>query len=145
LFSCQNKNNKVVYFEDEKPPQLVVSFLQSVSDTIDTPDYVLKLYNNRQMHLEANRNIDKNGLFFRTLSEKEYDQVIETFEAARLEDMKGKVNVVDSSRIKRKIIVEQNGDTFDVVICDSTPSEIVELELVLKSFLDRVGWNQSKW
>lgn len=125
--------------------KLLVSYYQTPGFSHDAPEYKLELYSNRQMHLTATKNLDKEGKYLRTLLEKEFNQVINAFDEANFFKFQDEYTSTMTDLPTRYLYFSHNGKEKQVRDYYGAPNEIKELEFLMQSFLDRVGWEKMSW
>lgn len=145
LFSCgtQKKTLNVNSIEDETV--LVISYQQTSTYKNISPVYKIELYSNRQMYLTATKNLNKEGKFLRTLSEAEYNQVLASFNSANFFSFKDEYTTNMTDVPTHYLYYNSNGKEKKVKSYDNAPDELQELEYLMQSFLDRVGWEKMSW
>jgi hypothetical protein len=123
----------------------VISYYQTPGFSPEAPEYKIDLYNNRQMFLDAKKNLDKNGKYMRTLSDKEYSQLVDAFRDADFFKFKAEYTANITDLPTRYITFSYKGEEKKIKDYYGAPEELKELEFMLQSFLDRVGWEKMQW
>lgn len=145
LWSCgtTKQNTNLESISDET--KLVISYNQTSGYNKETPEYKLELHSNRQMYLTAIKNIDKEGKYLRTLSEKEYNQVVASFNDAHFFKFEDEYTSTMTDLPTRYIYFTDNSKEKKIRDYYGAPEELKELEYLMQSFLDRVGWEKMSW
>lgn len=147
LTSCgttkKNTSNAVKNIDEEA--KLVISYLQTSGYNKLAPKYEIKLFNNRQMYLDAIRNLDITGKHMRTLSEKEYNALIKAFTDADFFEFEDSYTSDMTDLPSRYLYFCYDGKEKKILDYYGAPEELKELELLVQSFLDRVGWIKMSW
>ncbi len=141
--SCKTQKSAIADNINEKT-QLVIEYSQTAGYG-NNPEYEIQLFSNRQMYLTAKKNLDKQGKYMRTLSEKEYNQVINAFKGADFFSFKDEYTGNITDLPVRYLYFNYNGKEKKIKDYYNTPPELKELEYMIQSFLDRVGWEKLKW
>ncbi len=125
--------------------KLVISYYQTPGYSPVAPEYKLELYNNKQMYLTAMKNLDKEGKYMRTLSKDEYNQIIEAFSDASFFDFKDEYTDNITDLPTRYIQFTHKGQSKKIKDYYGAPQELKALELMVRSYLDRIGWSEMTW
>jgi hypothetical protein len=139
LASCNtNKHANKTLSEETK---LIASYSKMTEN--NKIEYKIDLFSNKQMYLTAIKNIDKNGRYLRFLSNSEYNSVIKTFKESSFFSFK---NSEDTSSCvsTRRFYFTNNNKEKQITVCASS-NELKNLEFIMQSFLDRVGWEKISW
>lgn len=125
---------------------LTIGYYQMPGNNAMDPEYSIELFSNRQMILEAKKNLDKNGKFMRTLSQTEYDQLIQAFVDAKFFKYKAEyTNDTIANLPTRFVYFAYEGKEKKVKDYYQAPETLTQLEYSIQSFLDRVGWEKMTW
>ncbi len=124
---------------------LVISYYQTSGYSPTAPEYTIELFSNKQMYLNGKRNLDKTGKYMRTLSEKEYNQLIQAFIDANFFKFEDEYTAEITDLPTRYLYFSSNGQEKKIRDYYGAPEEIRQLEYNLQSFLDRVGWEKLSW
>ena len=135
--------NQEINLDDEAT--LILSYSQNSGNNSTDPEYEIKLFSNRQMYLNAKRNLDVEGKHLRTLSESEYKQLLNAFIEANFFDFKDAYTADMTNLPTRYIYFSHNGKEKKIMDYYDAPEDLKELELLVQSFLDRVGWVKMTW
>lgn len=142
--SCgtQKKAQQNILLDDET--KLIISYHQTTGYG-NNPEYKIELFSNRQMFLTASKNLDKEGKFMRLLSEKEYSEIINTFSSSSFFSFKDEYTSEMLDLPTRYIYFSHDGKEKKIKDYYGSPEELKELEFLVRSFLDRVGWEKLSW
>ena len=145
LFSCgtQKQTTQMPVIEEETT--LLISYYQTSGYSKETPEYTIELFSNRQMYLTATKNLDKEGKFMRTLPEKEFNMIINTFNDAKFFRFEDEYTSTMTDLPTRYLYFSHNGKEKKVKDYYGAPDKIKELEYLMQSFLDRIGWEKMSW
>jgi hypothetical protein len=124
---------------------LIISYNQTCENSTESPEFKIELFTNKQMYLTAIKNLDKEGKFMRMLSEKEYNKVINSFSEARFFKFDNSYIVDQSNESIKYLFFDSNGKQKTVSHQSIVPEGLKELEYMMQSFLDRVGWEKMSW
>ena len=144
IWSCSSQKQTATNSLEEKT-KLVISYSQLNDSISDLPEYTIELYSNRQMYLTASKNMDKQGKYMRTLSEKESDQVIKSFIDANFFKFQSEYTRSIEKQPSHILYFSYNGNEKKVKFYDGSNEYLTELEYLMQSFLDRVGWEKMSW
>ncbi len=144
FISC-NTQKKAASTTPDETTKLVVSYDQTPGMSKETPEYTIELYSNRQMYLTAKKNLDKEGKYLRTLTQNEYNQIITAFNNANFFKFQDEYTSPSTDLPTRYLFFSNNGKEKKVKDYDGAPDQLKELELLIQSFLDRVGWEKMSW
>lgn len=144
ILSC-NSNKSIGSDDLGDETKLLIAFEQINSDGGNNPDFKIELYSNKQMYLTANKNIDKTGKYLRTVQNKEFNNILEVFTAANFSEFKDEYTSEPSATPIKTLYYYHNGKEKKVKYSVGEPEKINELELLMQSFLDRVGWEKMSW
>ena len=144
LFSCgtQKQATQNLLLEDET--KLIISYSQ-ISGNNNSPEYTIELFSNRQMYLTALKNLDREGKFMRVLPEKEFNQIIDAFVASKFFSFNDEYLSDTIGLPTRNLYFLHDGKEKKIINYYNVPQELNELELLMQSFLDRVGWEKMSW
>jgi len=145
LFSCGTTKQSSQYSKLNEEATLVVSYYQTSGLSKQVPEYRIELYSNHQMHLTAIKNLDKEGKFLRSISDKEYEQVIKSFIESNFFKLNNEYTSESLDLPTRYLFFSHNGKEKKIKDYDNTPEDLKELEFLMQSFLDRVGWEKMAW
>lgn len=143
--ACGTQKKTTHRSDEAKNPELIISYYQTPGFSPEAPEYKIDLYDNKQMFLDAKKNLDKKGKYMRTLSEKEYQQLVEAFEAANFYDFDDEYTANITDLPTRYITFSYKGQSKKIKDYYGAPDELKELEFMIQSFLDRVGWEKMQW
>lgn len=143
LVGCKTTNN--VANNDNEKASLVISYYQTPGYSKTAPEYTIELYSNRQMHLIATKNLDKEGKYIRRLTKEEYKQLVDAFVDADFFDFKDEYTDNITDLPTRYISFTHNGKSKKIKDYYGAPEKLGELELMVRSYLDRVGWSKMTW
>ena len=104
--------------------------------------YEMQLLDNRVMLLNAMKNMDKNGHYKRLLSKAEYQQLLNTFIESHFFDFQDEYTAEITDLPSVYLTFNYLGKTKKVRDYYGAPESLKELELMVQSFLDRVGWEK---
>jgi hypothetical protein len=124
---------------------LTIAYYQTPGNNALDPEYSIELFSNRQMVLEAKKNLDKSGKYMRTLSQPEYDQLIQEFVDADFFKFKTEYSDTVSKLPTRYVYFAHQGKEKKVKDYYGAPETLTQLEYAIQSFLDRVGWEKMTW
>ena len=144
LFSCGTQKNAMQNISLEDETSLIISYNQT-SGQDNSPEYSIELFSNRQMYLTASKNLDKQGKYMRVLPEKEFNQIIDAFVSSKFFSFKDEYTSDTTDLPTRFIYFSHDGKEKKIRDYYDAPQEIKELELLMQSFLDRVGWEKMSW
>lgn len=142
--SCKTSNNSVGVNNNDSI-SLVISYYQTPGHSPTKPEFKIELYSNKQMFLTASKNLDRKGKFMRTLTQEEFDQIISAFIDAKFFKFNNKYTDTISNLPTRYIEFNHNGKSKKIEDYYGAPVALSELELMVKSYLDRVGWSKISW
>ena len=145
LLSCGTQKSATNVNSHEDETVLVISYNQTSGYSKINPVYKIELYSNRQMYLTATKNLNKEGKYLRTISEKEYKQVITSFNSANFFDFEDEYTSTITDLPTHYLYFKSNGKEKKVKNYYGAPEELKELEYLMQSFLDRVGWEKMSW
>jgi len=145
LFWSCNVSKQATNSPIEEKTKLIISYNQTSGLSQETPEYTIELYSNMQMYLTATKNLDKQGKFMRTLSEKEFNQIIEAFNNAKFFKFEAEYTSSETDLPTRYLYFSYNGKEKKVIDYQNAPEKLTELEYLMQSFLDRVGWEKMTW
>ncbi len=145
LLSCGTQKQITQSTPIEEDTKLMVSYYQTSSYSKTTPEYTIELYSNRQMYLTATKNLDKEGKFMRTLPANEFNEVIKAFAEADFFKFKDEYSSLITDLPTRYLYFSYKGQEKKVKDYYDAPEKLKELELLMQSFLDRVGWEKMSW
>jgi hypothetical protein len=123
---------------------LVISYSQTAGYG-NNPEYEIQLFSNRQMYLTAKKNLDKQGKYMRTLPVNEYNQVIKAFKDADFFSFKDEYTGNITDLPTKYLYFNHKGKEKKIKDYYNAPEKLKELEYMIQSFLDRVGWEKLKW
>jgi hypothetical protein len=129
----------------ESKSVLTVAYYQFQGKNALDPEYSIELFSNRQMILEAKKNLDKSGKYMRTLSKDEYDQLLQAFLDAKFFKFKNEYSDTISTLPTRYVYFAYQGKEKKVKDYYNAPETLTQLEYSIQSFLDRVGWEKMSW
>lgn len=144
LLSCGTQNSTKQNYILNEETKLIISYSQT-STTESYPAYTIELFSNRQMYLTASNNLDKYGKYMRVLSEKEFNQIVKTFNKANIHSFNDEYTSDNKNSPTQFIYFSSNEKEKRIKYHSNSPQEIVDLELLIRSFLDRVGWEKMSW
>lgn len=144
FLSCKTTKNSIGNDGNENAT-LVISYYQTPGYSKSTPEYTIELYNNRQMHLIATKNLDKEGKYMRRLTKEEYSQIVSAFDDADFFDFKDEYTDNITDLPTRYISFTYEGKSKKIKDYYGAPEKLGELELMVRSYLDRVGWSKMNW
>ena len=144
FWSCSSQKQTTNDALEEKT-RLIISYSQLSDSISDFSEYTLELYSNRQMYLTASKNMDKKGKYMRTLSEKESNQVIKSFTDANFFKFQSEYLSSVANQPIHLLYFSYNGTEKKVKFYDGSNENLTELEYLMQSFLDRVGWEKMSW
>ncbi|MGE4287327.1 MAG: DUF6438 domain-containing protein [Salinivirgaceae bacterium] len=142
--SCETTKKSTSADGNEKAT-LLISYAQSAKNSTTEPEYSIELYSNKQMYLNGIRNIDKTGKYMRTLSDKEFNSLIQSFNDANFFDFKDEYTSDAPELLTRYVYFFNDGKEKKVKDYYGAPESLKELEYSIQSFLDRVGWEKLSW
>lgn len=142
--SCKTKQTAIDDNGNEKVT-LVISYYQTPGYSKTAPEYTIELFSNRQMHLTATKNLDKEGKYMRRLTKEEYKYLIEAFVDADFFDLKDEYTDNITDLPTRYISFSHDGKSKKIKDYYGAPEKLGELELMVRSYLDRVGWSKMTW
>ncbi|MDA3891428.1 MAG: DUF6438 domain-containing protein [Salinivirgaceae bacterium] len=145
IFSCKTQTKVVSSSNIEEEAKLIISYNQTCENSTESPEFKIELFTNKQMYLTAIKNLDKEGKFMRMLSEKEYNKVINSFSEARFFKFDNSYIVDQSNESIKYLFFDSNGKQKTVSHQSIVPEGLKELEYMMQSFLDRVGWEKMSW
>ncbi len=145
LFSCGTQKKVTQNTSIEEDTKLLISYHQVSGYSKTVPEYTIELYSNRQMYLTAKKNLDKQGKYMRTLPSDEFDEVIKTFVDADFFKFKDEYTSDMTDLPTRYLYFSYNGQEKKVKDYYEAPEKLKELEFLMRSFLDRVGWEKMSW
>lgn len=138
------KSTETSIGQENEIATIVISYEQKASSAPHAPEYKMDVYSNKQMFLNALKNLDKSGKYMRTLSTEEYNQLIKAFSEASFFSYKDEY-ISDASNSLRSLTFNQNNKSKTITVDKSAPENLKELELNVQSYLDRVGWSKMSW
>lgn len=145
LTSCGiTKSNRTSSDSNEKAT-LLISYSQSAINSTTEPEYSIELYSNKQMYLNGIRNLDKTGKYMRTLSDKEFNSLIQSFNEANFFSFNDEYTSNTPELTTRYVYFFNEGKEKKVKDYYGAPESLKELEYSIQSFLDRVGWEKLSW
>lgn len=145
FYACNTQKKSATLSEQDKKPELIISYYQTPGFSPEAPEYKIDLYDNHQMFLDAKKNLDKKGKYMRTLSEKEYNQLVSAFLEADYFKFQDEYTSSITDLPTRYITFSHKGQTKKIKDYHGAPEELKELEFMVQSFLDRVGWEKMQW
>lgn len=144
--SCKtNKNIPDATSQLDQKATLIISYSQTSGYSKDVPEYKMELFSNRQMYLTAIKNLDKNGKYLRTLSQKEYENVIKSFTDSDFFKFQNEYTSESLDLPTRYISFNFDKNEKTIKDYEGAPEALKELEYLMQSFLDRVGWEKMSW
>ncbi|MBI9066340.1 MAG: hypothetical protein JEZ09_03540 [Salinivirgaceae bacterium] len=129
----------------DEDAKVVISYKQTMGRNLMAPLYEIELYSNKQMFLNAQKNLDVEGKYMRTLTEKEYNQLIEVFTEADFFNFEDFYISKMRDLPSRYLYFSYDGKEKKVHDYDDAPEKLKELEYFVQSYLDRVGWIKMAW
>ncbi len=141
---CKNMQTASTDKVDEKA-KVVISYYQTSGYSPVAPEYKIELYSNKQMYLTATKNLDKEGKFIRTLTKEEYKQLIDAFTDASFFDFEDEYTDNITDLPTRYIQFAHKGQSKKIKDYYGAPEELKALELMVRSYLDRIGWSKMTW
>lgn len=145
LISCGTTKKINTTPGSEEKASLVISYNQIPGNTPTAPEYTIELYSNKQMYLNGIKNLDKAGKYMRTLSDKEYNQLIQAFTDANFFSMENEYVADIQDLPTRFVFFAYQGQEKKIKDYYGAPEKLQELEYSIQSFLDRVGWEKLSW
>jgi hypothetical protein len=142
--SCGTTKKSTSADSNEKAT-LLISYSQSAENSTTEPEYSIELYSNKQMYLNGIRNLDKTGKYMRTLSDKEFNSLIQSFNEANFFDFNDEYTSDTPELVTRYVYFFKDGNEKKVKDYYGAPESLKELEYSIQSFLDRVGWEKLSW
>lgn len=124
---------------------VIIAYEQNAGNEHHSPEYKIEVYTNQQMFLNGIKNIDKEGKYMRTLSKEEYSQLIKAFMNARFFDFEDIYGNMDTTKSKQLLTFKYHDKSKTVNDFNEAPEALTELEFLIKSYLDRVGWSKMSW
>lgn len=147
IAACNNSKqvikNKPVNLNEQA--SMVLSYAQNPGNTDQIPEYEIKLFSNRQMYLDAKRNLDVEGKYMRTLNEREYNNLVNAFVQANFFHFQDSYTADMTNLPTRYLYFNHNNTEKKILDYCGAPKELKELELLVQSFLDRIGWVKMSW
>lgn len=144
IVSCKTTKTAATFDVNQKA-SLVISYYQTPGYSKTNPEYTIELFSNRQMFLTATKNLDKDGKHMRTLSKEEYNQIIDAFVDANFFNFKDEYTDNITDLPTRYISFTHKGKTKKIKDYYGAPEQLQELEFMVRSYLDRVGWSKMSW
>jgi hypothetical protein len=145
ITSCKVTRKTTETGIDEPKSTLTIAFYQTSGNNALDPEYSIELFSNKQMVLEAKRNLDKSGKYMRTLSTNEYKQLLQAFVNADFFEFKTEYTDTVSNLPTRYLYFAHEGQEKKVKDYSGAPETLTQLEYSIQSFLDRVGWEKMTW
>lgn len=131
--------------EDNGAAKIVISFQQGPGFSPLSPVYTIEVYNNFQMFLSAEKNLAIEGRYMRTLTKEEYKQLINAFVDASFFDFEDEYTSTITDLPTQYISFFYEGKSKVIKDYHGAPNSLGELELMVRSYLDRVGWSKMSW
>ncbi|MFA6404372.1 MAG: DUF6438 domain-containing protein [Salinivirgaceae bacterium] len=130
---------------DEPKSSLTMAYYQTPGNNALDPEYSIELFSNKQMVLEAKKNLDKSGKYMRTLSAQEYKHLLKTFVDADFFKFEPEYTDTVSNLPTRYLYFAYQGHEKKIKDYFGAPETLTQLEYSIQSFLDRVGWEKMTW
>jgi len=124
---------------------LTIAYYQTPGNNSLDPEYSIELFSNKQMVLEAKKNLDKSGKYMRTLSAEEYKQLLNAFVDADFFKFNNEYSGTESNLPTRYVYFAYQGKEKKIKDYSGAPESLTQLEYSIQSFLDRVGWEKMSW
>lgn len=106
------------------------------------PSYEIELLDNRIMYLTPRETMNLKGKHQRVLTEAEYKQLINAFIDANFFKFKDEYTSDVKDLPTTYIYFSYQGKEKKIKDYHGAPESLVELEYMMMSFLDRVGWEK---
>jgi hypothetical protein len=145
MSSCHFNKKAADTGVEESKSSLTIAYYQIPGNNALEPEYSIELFSNKQMVLEAKKNLDKSGKYIRTLSTQEYNQLLQTFVDADFFKFNTEYTDTVSNLPTRYLYFSYQGQEKKVKDYVGAPETLTQLEYSIQSFLDRVGWEKMSW
>lgn len=144
-FSCKTQKQASGAVDINEETKLLVSYEQVDENNSGAPEFKIELYSNRQMYLTANKNLDKVGKYMRTVSEKEFKQINKRFSETNFFAYNNEYKTNQTNLPSKYLYYAFEGKQKKILHISGAPETLIELEYLMQSFLDRVGWEKLVW
>lgn len=145
MLACKTQKNAGSSSTSSEETKLLISYEQTSETNGKSAEYKIELYSNRQMYLNAIKNLDKSGKYMRTVSEKEFNNILASFNKADFFSFNNEYFTDSSDTPVKYLYYTYSGKEKKVKHNVGAPDELTELDFMVQSFLDRVGWEKLAW
>jgi len=106
------------------------------------PAYEMQLLDNRVMLLDARKNMDKSGKYHLVLTKEDFQFVVNAFIDSHFFDFQDEYVADITDLPSMYLTFNFEGKSKKVRDYYGAPESLKELELIVQSYLDRVGWQK---
>jgi len=136
VYSCKIKRKT----ENSKTQKELVISMRKTACYGSCPVYTLKLFSNKEIYFIGESYTEKIGKYYNSLTENEYNLLIQAFLAADFFNFKNEYTGNITDMPTTYITFNYNGQTKTIKDYYSAPAKLKQLEKLFDSFREKENW-----